>query len=258
MLAKTLNNKAKLREARETVRIGCDRYKRKAPDFLSLRQVELSDEEKAALRHAFDVATRPMAELRGFLLSGSLQQCPFCGLTGASSLDHYLPKDAYPEYSIFSKNLVPACPDCNNLKRDIVRNDKGARAFLHPYFDLVPTVAFLTLAVRLRARAIELRFSVVQEDGIDAEAFGRIESHFKILDLADRYRVKALLELRGIKGALRDHHREGGAEKVSAELLRVGRSWEESFGVNYWRGLLYRTLAAQADFCDRGFDVVVR
>ena len=46
--------------------------------------------------------------------------CPMCGGFGNGTLDHYLPKDTYPEFSVFSKNLIPAC-NCNNLRGTTVK-----------------------------------------------------------------------------------------------------------------------------------------
>jgi hypothetical protein len=44
--------------------------------------------------------------------------CPYCGLPGNLTLDHYLPRDTkrFPHYSIFDKNLVPACYGCQIAK----------------------------------------------------------------------------------------------------------------------------------------------
>lgn len=42
--------------------------------------------------------------------------CYMCGNLNAGTLDHLLPKDIYPEFSFFSKNLIPSC-DCNSKKK---------------------------------------------------------------------------------------------------------------------------------------------
>ena len=39
--------------------------------------------------------------------------CPLCGQRNVSTLDHYLPKESYPDLSILPINLVRACSDCN-------------------------------------------------------------------------------------------------------------------------------------------------
>ncbi|MGX9219300.1 HNH endonuclease [Massilia varians] len=46
--------------------------------------------------------------------------CPYCGLPGNITLDHYLPRDLklFPHYSAYEMNLVPACFSCQLKKRN--------------------------------------------------------------------------------------------------------------------------------------------
>jgi hypothetical protein len=60
--------------------------------------------------------------------------CPMCGGLGKGTLDHYLPKDDYPDFTIFSKNLVPAC-DCNSKRNTTVKGDNEPERVIHPYYD---------------------------------------------------------------------------------------------------------------------------
>lgn len=53
--------------------------------------------------------------------------CYMCGGMNAGTLDHLLPKDIYPEFSFFSKNLIPSC-DCNSKKNDTISSG------LNPHF----------------------------------------------------------------------------------------------------------------------------
>ncbi|MEN8415941.1 hypothetical protein [Acinetobacter radioresistens] len=57
----------------------------------------------------------------------SYKVCSLCGSPAAGTLDHFLPKDIYPEFSIFSKNLIPACK-CNFSK------NKNISMIYHPQF----------------------------------------------------------------------------------------------------------------------------
>lgn len=60
--------------------------------------------------------------------------CPMCGSMGTGTVDHYLPKADFEEYSFFSKNLIPACL-CNS-KRGVALKDTNSQArILHPYYD---------------------------------------------------------------------------------------------------------------------------
>lgn len=60
--------------------------------------------------------------------------CLMCGGFGLGTLDHYLPKDIYPEFSLFSENLVPAC-NCNSLRGTAHKGTAAPQRVIHPYFD---------------------------------------------------------------------------------------------------------------------------
>lgn len=57
----------------------------------------------------------------------SYKTCSLCGSPSAGTLDHFLPQDSYSEFSIFSKNLIPACK-CNSSK------NKNINMMYHPQF----------------------------------------------------------------------------------------------------------------------------
>lgn len=59
--------------------------------------------------------------------------CTMCGSTSCGTLDHVLPKEHFPEFSLYSRNLVPAC-QCNSKRGSHYKGANGARV-LHPYFD---------------------------------------------------------------------------------------------------------------------------
>jgi hypothetical protein len=59
--------------------------------------------------------------------------CPMCGSMLSGTLDHMLPKGIYPEFSVFSQNLVQAC-QCNSLRKETLTG-VGNERILHPYFD---------------------------------------------------------------------------------------------------------------------------
>lgn len=61
--------------------------------------------------------------------------CPVCGGAAASTLDHYLPKEIFPQFSLYSRNLVPACHRCNHAKGQLYRGMNVGERGVHPYFD---------------------------------------------------------------------------------------------------------------------------
>lgn len=60
--------------------------------------------------------------------------CPMCGSMHSGTLDHYLPKNGFPIFAVFSKNLVPACK-CNTKRKETLTGVNPKERVLHPYFD---------------------------------------------------------------------------------------------------------------------------
>lgn len=75
----------------------------------------------------------PLARIREAL---DLPCCAMCGSHHNGTLDHFLPKQEYPEFSILPSNLVPACSLCNSgSKGGKIKGSTAQERFLHPYFD---------------------------------------------------------------------------------------------------------------------------
>lgn len=68
--------------------------------------------------------------------------CQYCTLSRHDSIDHYLPQSSFPEYSIYTRNLVLCCTSCNRIKwRSWLTN--GRREFINFYLDQLPAVQYL-------------------------------------------------------------------------------------------------------------------
>ncbi len=250
-----------LLSARSTVFDAYDSYATAAPDLAHLPPVVLTKRQQEALIHAYSVETKPFARLREQLADPViLARCPFCGIGETSTLDHYLPKELHPQFAIYSRNLVACCSPCNTRKSDLVLNDAtDTRLFLHPYFDLVPNKQFVTVQITLMTDALGLSFRLRRPAGLPTGIFQHLESHFRLLRLADRYRRMSLEHLRSTrKGLERFYGSNCDAVRVAAELNRDADDWEDDFGPNHWRVVLYRALAADVSFCDGGFLVLNR
>ena len=257
--AKHQPRRGRMQAARAKVVIAYQGYQDAVPEVGDLDQAPLTDLQKEAVRHAFSVETEPMTTLRGDLLKRiSVARCPFCGISESSTVDHYLPKEQYPEFSVFPKNLVPSCAVCNTRKRDRIL-DKGTnvRMFLHPCYDVIPDVAFLVVQVHMEANALIVSYRLTRPAGMPLNNFQHLRSHFSELDLADRYRRMGLEHLGGQYPALRRAYGPGeDAVRVAAKLIEGAEDFEEVSGPNFWLAKLYRSLAGNDDFCDGGFEAI--
>lgn len=257
--AKQEPRRTRLRSARGVVLAAYDSYSLAAPNLGGLVEATLQARQKDALKHAYSVETKPMIALRVDLLDRpEAARCPFCGISESSTLDHYLPKERYPEFAVFSQNLVPCCGVCNPLKRDRILNEgTDVRMFLHPCFDPVPDSDFLVVRVRFLEDALILNFRVVRPAAMSEQTFQQLRSHFDKLDLADRYRRMSLEYLGSQYRALsRAYGHAEDSERVSEKLRELADDFKADYGRNHWRARLCEALAQSVEFCDGGFEVV--
>lgn len=88
----------------------------------------------AAQAKLYDTRRRT-AQLEAIRRQTGLLSCPVCGSSSQGSLDHYLPKDEFGEFSIMRANLIPACSHCNSDEKGTVYKGAGLARLFHPYYD---------------------------------------------------------------------------------------------------------------------------
>ena len=100
----------------------------------SIQQPNLSDKLKSGLLSHYNSPPVSVDYLES-ITDSSPEVCPMCGGFNPFSRDHILPKSDHQAWSIFSKNLVPAC-NCNSKRGSALKGELGTGArILHPYFD---------------------------------------------------------------------------------------------------------------------------
>jgi hypothetical protein len=96
----------------------------------------LTEELKTELRDQYNSPPTLLSFIGNIRHLSSPDVCPMCGSLKPGTVDHVFPKSNYPEFSIFSRNLVPAC-DCNTKRGDRLKGPRRNQRVLHPYFDQV-------------------------------------------------------------------------------------------------------------------------
>lgn len=182
--------------------------------------------------------------------------CCLCGLRDTSELDHYLPKQIFPEYAAFTQNLVPVCGICNKTKGQEFRNGSGGPSFFHAYLDELPSSQRFLTANLIFQNVVLPQFELVRCPGMTAKTFAVLESQFERLELGTLYAEEAIELLTEKYGALGDYYAEGGSTAVGEYLSRDARSAERHYGVNHWKPTVLAAAATSAQFCSSGFKLL--
>lgn len=135
-----------------------------------------NDEEKGALYKLYDGRRKsgPIPRIRR--PPGGFPSCPMCGSSGGRSLDHALPRAAFPEFSIVRENLVPACTICNSdEKGSEFRGLVAPERLIHPYYDEWASDPIWEVAFGPDLGALVLR--AIPTDGVASARRPTVEYH---------------------------------------------------------------------------------
>ncbi|RBA36419.1 MULTISPECIES: hypothetical protein [Acinetobacter] len=109
--------------------------------------------------------------------------CYMCGALSAGTLDHLLPKDEYPEFSFFSKNLIPSC-DCNQKKKENISSGLNP----HFYEECDEELYYLDISLNgVINNQISYDFEIKVKKDFNSNFYGLIEYHLNnhILKFSD-------------------------------------------------------------------------
>lgn len=157
-------------------------------DLVNIVTHGFDGEDKNNLLKLYSSQRKPIIELKKELTTNEFNQrvntCPNCTIDKVASLDHYIPKDEFPEFSVNPLNLIPCCSTCNSKKKENWKDDENL-LFLNLYSDKIPKEQFLFVDI---ASKTDFSFKLKNIHNIDVELFKVIESHYSRLDLLQRFR----------------------------------------------------------------------
>jgi hypothetical protein len=113
---------------------GYAQYEAVSGDARLVQPVGLTDLQKEFIRNHYKSPPTALGFIKTLRAKNAHKICPMCGSTHRGTLDHLLPKDGYPEFAIFSRNLVPAC-NCNTKRSTNTLGPLVGQRVLHPYYD---------------------------------------------------------------------------------------------------------------------------
>lgn len=117
-----------------SMRLDYLQFKKNKGSAFFVNESQMSDKLKTKIIYHFENPRSELSYIKIIRDNLSPNCCPTCGGMGTSSVDHYLPKAAYPNLALFSWNLVPAC-DCNYKRTATVKGINLNQIPIHPYFD---------------------------------------------------------------------------------------------------------------------------
>lgn len=169
-----------------------------------------------------------------------LLYCPTCGEDGSpGTLDHYLPKDVFPELSVCLVNLTPMCSRCQEEKSTDYRTENGGKMFFHPYFDSITECLFkVEFSPPFSAPT---GFNVSIRKTVDKKNRELADSHLRGLDWVSRFKiyceVKHLHLIRMMSDERKDEE-PSSARKMVGKFLRS----ECCKSVNSWGAIYYKSV----------------
>ncbi|RQU49580.1 HNH endonuclease [Burkholderia cenocepacia] len=128
------------------------------------------------------------AELKARRNDHGLAECPSCGSPFIpDTLDHFMPKEDWPEFSIYPNNLIPQCRGCAPIKgRRYYCATRKTAMFLHPmYSDLLSNIGF-RINVTLSDHGPDFAIGFVKLAAIDSALETRLSTHFEELKIRSR------------------------------------------------------------------------
>lgn len=184
-------------------------------------------------------------------------KCPYCRINKPNTIDHYLPKNQYPEYSILPINLIPCCGECNSLKGENWIND-GVRIFINFYFDKIPKCKFLKAELTFNILNIKdttnVKF-IFDENSIENEYIKKIlKSHYQKLNLLNIYSQYVNEEISNLYDSINDEDIES-ADDIYKSVKRELKMLEKNYGLNYWKAVLYRAVM-DSDYIQLVFNTI--
>lgn len=78
---------------------------------------------------------------------GKIYKCPLCEVNDVKHLDHYIPREKMPEFSVHPKNLIYICHNCNEIKDVMWLDNAGKRIIFNAYYDKLSGKALLVCVV---------------------------------------------------------------------------------------------------------------
>lgn len=221
-----------------------------ANNLTSVARVILTAQQEADLLKMYSFSNSKLQALKDFILTDdegrTHNTCLHCYMNEANTFDHFLPKGEYPQFSVHPKNLIPSCSNCNS-KKSVNWKNGSTSLFVNIYLDNIPNLQFLFCNVIATPNAFKVNFYVQNSNGINADLYSVIDSHFdrlKICKRLNKFSNNAITELVNDYMPYRGGRLNEYVNQVNNSLVHH----INAFGVNYWKNVLKSSLVSSPIF----------
>lgn len=178
-----------------------------------------------------------------------VSNCPHCSFESApNTIDHYMPKEKYPEFSILPINLIPMCFDCNNIKgTDWLIG--GSRAAINYYFDDFGEHRMLYGELKKNGDDFFAEFRLEKSEDILDYEFDIVKNHFKTYNLLERYMKSAATVISFVATSIESNDLTKEIHIIN--LKSNIKTNDIIFGKNYWKTSVLEAICNNDEFWDK-------
>ncbi len=194
----------------------------------------IGDDQKKTLIDYYEAPPKKLAELFQNRRNNNLKKCPYCANPlHPNTLDHFIPKNDYPHFSIFQNNLVPQCSKCASIKGEKYYDASFGCIFIHPFYSDILSrikinfdIVFLTAINNINISNIIIKL----ENGHTMEN-ERVKKHLNALDFKNRLQEYCVKQF----GILRKEAKKNSFDLdlfINGKLTisaQNNRDWETAF-----------------------------
>lgn len=215
-------------------------YQDSNPNFHLITNNEFSDENTEEILKLYEAyKTIEIIKFRDELFTNAVK-CPYCNIGETETIDHYLPKKYFPEYALYSRNLVPSCYKCNTIYKGETFKEDQIRVFIHPYYDNIDIIQFLWVDTHVIEDTLVIKYYISVNDDIDEDLATTLLKHFDILNLENRYKKYGSDYISNMMPIFtNDEHNNNLEESINQKYLDSNAE----NGKNHWKTVLLKTLS---------------
>lgn len=177
--------------------------------------------------------------------------CQYCTINSVGTLDHFIPKEEFPEFSVNPLNLFPCCSECNS-KKSKFSFDGEESLFINLYLDELPEKEYLKAKFVFNDDVPMVTFTLANDEMINEELFNTISNHYKRLNLLERMRAVSNERITDIINSIKRSFKiNNDINTLKKFIIEEEMENKSSYGYNHWKSVLVLSLISYNDFWNK-------